>query len=129
MLWRQVDWVPAILGWSPIISEDLSILGQGDVGQGAGVMHQGSGRGVQVASGTSSLSMRVVERCMAWLFASIRWVGCRWWEGCQQLDEPFVPVIWHIGCGRAARKSVCCRVVFRSRVRHCSAAAQGMMLI
>jgi len=62
MFWRQVDWVPAILGRSPIISEDLSILGQGEVGQGVGVTHQGSGRGVQVASGVSGLSRRVAGR-------------------------------------------------------------------
>jgi len=62
MFWRQVDWVRASLGQSHIVSEGLSILGQGEVGRGMGVMHQGSGRGVQVASGASSLSRRVVGR-------------------------------------------------------------------
>ena len=62
MFWRQVDWVRAILGRSHIMSEGLSILGQGEVGQGVGVTHQGSGRGVQVASGVSGLSRRVAGR-------------------------------------------------------------------
>jgi len=54
------------------MGECLNSLGQGKVGQVVVVAHQDSGRRVQVASGAGSLSMRVEERCMAWL-----------WEGCQ----------------------------------------------
>jgi len=115
------------LGQPHIMCEGLNIFGQGNVGQVMVVMHQGGGKWVQVASGASSLSRRVVGRCVACPFARGRWVGCRWWEGCQKLDEPFMPVLWLIECGRAARENVCCRVVFRGRVRR--SAAQDMMLI
>ena len=60
------------LGRPPIMGEGLNSLGQGKIGRGVVVAHQDGGMGVQVASGTSSRSMRVEERCMAWL-----------WEGCQ----------------------------------------------
>ncbi len=59
------------LGRPHIMGQGLDILGQGEIGRGMVVAHQGSGRGVQVASGTGSLSMGVVERCMAGLFASV----------------------------------------------------------
>jgi len=84
--------------------------------------------GVQVASEASSLFRRVVGRCVAWLFARVRWVGCRWWEGCQKSDEPFMPVIRQIECGQTARESVGCRVVFRRWVQH-GRSAQDMMLV
>jgi len=63
--------VQASLGQPHIMGEGLDILGQGEVRQGMVVVRRGSGRGVQVASGTGSLSMGVVERCMAGLFASV----------------------------------------------------------
>jgi len=60
-----VDGVRAGLGRPHIVSKGLNILGQGKVGRGMVVMRWDGGRGVQVASGTDSLSMRVVERCVA----------------------------------------------------------------
>ncbi len=110
------------------MSKGLNILGQGKVGRGVVVARRGGGRGVQVASGASSLSRRVVGRCVAWLFARVRWVGCRWWEGCQKSDEPFMLVIRQIECGRAARESVGCRVVLRRQVQH-GRSTQDMMLV
>ncbi len=47
------------------MGEGLNSLGQGKIGRGVVVARWDGGRGVQVASGTGSLSMRVVERCMA----------------------------------------------------------------
>jgi len=84
--------------------------------------------GVQVASGTSSLSETVEKRCMAWRFASIRWVGCRWWKGCQGSGEPFIPVIRQIECGQASKEIVSCRVVFGRRVWR-ERSAEDMMLV
>jgi len=98
------------------MSEGLNILGQWKVGWGMVVARRGGGRGVQVASGAGSLCRRVEKRYVAWLCASVRWVGCRWWEGCQGSVEPFVPDISQIECGQAAREIVGCRVVFRSRL-------------
>jgi len=61
-LQRQVDWVQASLGQLHIMSEGLNIFGQGNVGQVMVVLHQGSGKWVQVASGAHSLSTRMVGR-------------------------------------------------------------------
>jgi len=47
------------------MGEGLNILGQGKVGRGMVMARRSGGRGVQVASGAGSLSMRVVERCVA----------------------------------------------------------------
>ena len=91
------------------------------------VTGRGSGRGVQVASGTDSLSMGV-EKCVAWLGARVRWVGCRWWEGVPGLVKLFVPVIRRIGCDRAARDIVGCRVICRRLVRRVRAALDGMLV-
>jgi len=93
--------VQAGLGQPHIMGEGLSMLGQREGGRGMVVARQGGGRGVQVASGTGSLSMGVVGGCVAGLFASVRRVGCRWWEGCQGSNEPYTPVIWQIECGQA----------------------------
>ncbi len=110
------------------MGKGLNILGQGKVGRGMVVTQWGGGRGVQDASGTSILSRRVVERCMAWLHARVRWVGCRWLEDCQKLDKPFVPVVYRIECGWVVvRGNIDCRVVFQRRVRR-SRLAPDMML-
>jgi len=50
------------------------------------VADRGGGVGAQVAIGASSLSRRVMGGCVAWLLAGVRGVGCRRWEGCQELD-------------------------------------------
>jgi len=47
------------------MGKGINILGQGKVGWGMVMARWSSGRVVQVASGTSSLSMGVVERCIA----------------------------------------------------------------
>jgi len=115
------------LGRPPIMGEGLNSLGQGKIGRGVVVIRRDGGRGLQVADGTDSRSMGVKERYVAWLFANVGWVGCRWWEDCQRFDELFIPVIWQIECGRAAGGSVDCRVVFGRRVLY-GGSVQGMVL-
>jgi len=84
------------LGWQHVMSKGLNIFGQGNVG--LVVMHQGSGKLVQVVSGASSLSgcRGVQDRegigwgkgvlChglvhgMVRLVSRGRWVWCWWWE-------------------------------------------------
>jgi len=82
------------------VSEGLNILGQWK-GRGMVVAHRGGGRGVQVAGGTGSRSVGVMERGVTCRFASVRWVGCRWWEGHHRSNEPNIPVIRLIECGQA----------------------------
>jgi len=106
------------------MSKGLNILGQGKVGQGAVVARRGRERGVQVVGGTGSLSISVG---VAWL-ASVRWVGCQWWEGGQGSGEPFVPVIRQIGCSQAAREIVGYSVVFGRRVWQ-GGSVQDMVLV
>jgi len=57
--------VQAGLGRPHILGEGLNILGQREVGRGMVMARRSGGSGVQVASGTGSLSMGVVDRCVA----------------------------------------------------------------
>jgi len=60
-----VGGVQAGLGRPHILGKGLNILGQREVGRGMMMARRSGGRGVQVASGTGSQFMGVVDRCVA----------------------------------------------------------------
>jgi len=83
ILRNPVGWVQACLRWLHILSQGLD-FGQGGGRQVMVVMRHGSGKDQSLVQGIAGLG------------AGVKWVGCWWWEGCQESNGRGVLVPWDV---------------------------------